>query len=102
LCCQLVRTLRWAGSPLLLLVRLTRQVGWARRTVHHPILQWELLDEVATAFLFLLCLGARILSSTMRALLTKSRKVPPMLSARHSYSLVESLFMKQSIFFSSM
>jgi hypothetical protein len=60
-----------------------------------------LLDEGAMTFLFLPSLCAQILSSAMMALLTKSGKVSPMLSARHSCSLVESPFMKQSFFFSS-
>jgi hypothetical protein len=57
-------------------------------------MEGALLDEAATPFLFLLSLCAQIVSSTMIALLTNSRKVPPVLSARCSYSLVESPFIK--------
>jgi hypothetical protein len=99
LCYLLVWTLRWVGSPLLLLV-LTQLVGGVRRMVHQYF-SGALLDEAATTFLFLLSLCMWILSSTMIALLTNSGKVPPMLSARHSCSLVETSFIKWPFFFSS-
>jgi hypothetical protein len=60
-----------------------------------------LLDRAATTFLFLVSLWARIASSAIITLLTNSENVPPVLSALHSYSLVERPIMKQSFFFSS-
>jgi hypothetical protein len=60
-----------------------------------------LLDEVATTFLFLVSLWAQMASSAIMTLLTNSEKVPPVLSAMRSYSLVERPIMKWSFFFSS-
>jgi hypothetical protein len=57
--------------------------------------------ELSQPFLFLLSLCAWIVSSVMVALLTNSRKVLPVLSARHPNNLVESTFMKRSFFFPS-
>jgi hypothetical protein len=58
-------------------------------------------DGVATTFLFLVSLWARIASSMIMTMLTNSTNVPLMLSTMHSYSLVERPFMKRSFFFSS-
>jgi hypothetical protein len=60
-----------------------------------------LLDGAAIAFLFLVSLWARMASSAIITLLTNSGNVPPVLSAMHSYSLVERPIMKRSFFFSS-
>jgi hypothetical protein len=60
-----------------------------------------LLDGVATTFLFLVSLWARIASSTIITLLTNSGNVPPVLSAMRSCSLVERPIIKRSFFFSS-
>jgi hypothetical protein len=53
-------------------------------------------DGVATAFLFLVSLWARMASSTIMTLLTNSRNVPPVLSVMRPYSLVERPIMKRS------
>jgi uncharacterized membrane protein len=60
-----------------------------------------LLDGVATAFLFLVSLWARMSSFAIMMLLTNSKNVPPVLSVMRSYSLVERPIMKRSFFFSS-
>jgi uncharacterized membrane protein len=60
-----------------------------------------LLDGAATAFVFLVSLWARMASSVIMTLLTNSGKVPPVLSAMRSCSLVERRIMKRSFFFSS-
>jgi hypothetical protein len=60
-----------------------------------------LLDGVATAFLLLVSLWARMSSFAIMMLLTNSKNVPPVLSVMHSYSLVERPIMKRSFFFSS-
>jgi uncharacterized membrane protein len=61
-----------------------------------------LLDGAATTFVFLVSLWARIASSAIITLLTNSGNVPLVLSAMHSYSLVERPIIKRSFFFSSM
>jgi hypothetical protein len=60
-----------------------------------------LLDGTAAAFLFLVSLCARMASSAIMTLLTKSGNVPPMLSAMRSCSLVDRPIMKQSFFLAS-
>jgi hypothetical protein len=56
---------------------------------------------VATTFLFLVSMWARMASSAIMTLLMNSGNVPLVLSTKRSYSLVERPIMKRSFFFSS-
>jgi hypothetical protein len=95
---------RWAGSALLLrtlmLMLGSRWIGGVV-VVHRLVLRRGTTRWSGHNLPLLSFLVARMASSTIMTLLTNSRNVPSVLSAKRSYSLVERPIMKRSFFFSS-